>query len=164
EETTVNIGERAMAETIKLRSLASVNELIKESQQVKQIFAAASAIHQQLSQLAAASQDDPELLAFAEQYVREAGEQATALAHQVSAFLISEGENVLLNPNVRDELLADILERMQEIRTYLLAVYQSMHWTKVNGKLKSLNPYRQYVEQDLALMDRILLGKPTLKR
>lgn len=164
EETTVNVAERAMAETIKLRSLTSANELIKDSQQLKQVFATASAIHQQLSQLAEVSQDDPSLLAFAEQYVREAGEQATALAHQVSAFLISEGENVLINPNVRDELLTDTLERMKKIRTDLLAVYQSLYWTKLNGKLKSLNPYQQYVEQDLALMDRILLGKQTLKR
>lgn len=164
EEISISVAGRAMAETIKHRSLTSVNEPIKDSQQVKQIFATASAIHQQLSQLAAVSQDDPALLAFAEQYVREAGEQATALAHQVSTFIIREGDNVLINPNVRDELLTDTLERMQEIQTELSAVYQSMYWTKVNGKLKSLNPYQQYVEQDLALMDRILLGRQTHKR
>lgn len=164
EEIAANVAGRTMAETIKLRSLTSVNELIKDSQQVKQIFATASAIHQQLSQLAAVSQDDPALLAFVEQYIGEAGEQATALAHQVSTFIIREGDNVLINQNVRDDLLTNTLERMQEIRTELSAVYQSMYWTKVNGKLKSLNPYQQYVEQDLALMDRILLGRQTLKR
>ena len=168
QENTRGISENmialASAETVWFRSLGEVDQAMENSIQVKQILRLLSSVQGEGAQVLAVAKDDPSLLLFAEQYVRQAKEKGVALVNQLSSFVLQEGDNILINYNVRDELLTEILKSLREVYGQLLAINQSMYWTKINGELKKLNPYQDYINQDAALVERILSGRTILKR
>jgi hypothetical protein len=159
-----NLAALALAETVWFKSLSEVDQAMENSIQVKQILRLLSSVQAEGSEVLLIAKNDPSLLLFAEQYVRQAREKGVALVNQLSSFVLQEGDNILINYNVRDELLTEILKNLREIHGQLLAINQSMYWTKIHGKLKILNPYQNYVNQDAALVERILSGRTILKR
>jgi hypothetical protein len=38
-----------------------------------------------------------------------------------------------------------------------------MYWAKARGVIKSINPYRQYIDKDLAILDDILRKRQMIK-
>jgi len=159
-----NLTSLALAETVWFKSMTQVDQAMENSIQVKQILQLLSSLQTEGAQVLAIAKDDPSLLLFAEQYVRQAREKGVALVNQLSSFVLQEGDNILINYNVRDELLTKILKSLREVYGQLLAINQSMYWTSIHGKLKTLNPYQNYLNQDVALVERILSGKTILKR
>src|SRR5690606_12382827 len=137
---------------------------LENSIQVKQILRLLSSVLAEGAEVLLIAKNDPSLLLFAEQYVRQAWEKGVALVNQLSSFVLQDGDNILINDNVRDELLTAILKNLREIYGQLLTINQSMYWTKIHGKLKKLNPYQDYINQDAALVERILSGRTILKR
>jgi len=168
QENTRGISENmialALAETVWFRSLREVDQAMENSIQVKQILNLFSSVQAEGAEVLLIAKNDPSLLLFAEQYVREAREKGVALVNQLSSFVLQEGDNILINYNVRDELLTDILKSLREVYGQLLAINQSMYWTKIHGKLKIFNPYQNYVNRDAALVERVISGKTILKR
>src|SRR5690606_2872737 len=154
----------ALAETVWFKSLGEVDKAFENSIQVKQILNLLSSVQAEGAEVLAIAEDDPSLLLFAEQYIRQAREKGVALVNQLSSFVLQEGNDILINYNVRDELLTEILKSLREVYGQLLAINQSMYWTKIHGKLKSLNPYQHYVNQDIALVEKVISGKTILKR
>lgn len=159
-----NLAALALAETVWFKSLGEVDQAMENSIQVKQILKLLSSVQAEGAEVLAVAEDDPSLLLFAEQYVRQAREKGVALVNQLASFVLQEGDNILINYNVRDELLTEILKSLQEVYGQLLAINQSMCWTKIHGKLKILNPYQNYVNRDAALVERVISGKTILKR
>ena len=159
-----NMSALALAETVWFKSLGEVDQAMENSIQVKQILRLLSSVQGEGAQVLAVAKDDPSLLLFAEQYVRQAREKGVALVNQLSSFVLQEGNDILINYNVRDKLLTEILKSLREVYGQLLAINQSMYWTKIHGKLKILNPYQNYVNQDATLVERVLSGKTILKR
>jgi hypothetical protein len=159
-----NMSALALAETVWFKSLAEVDQAMENSIQVKQILNLLSSVQAEGAEVLLIAKNDPSLLLFAEQYVREAREKGVALVNQLSSFVLQEGDNILLNYNVRDELLTGILKSLREVYGQLLAINQSMYWTSIHGKLKTLNPYQHYINQDAALVERVLSGKTILER
>src|SRR5690606_27359038 len=159
-----SLASLALAETVWFKSLGEVDQAMENSIQVKQILNLFSSVQAEAAEVLLIAKKDPSLLLFAEQYVSQAREKGVALVNQLSSFVLQEGNNILINYNVRDELLTDILKNLREIHGQLLAINQSMYWTKIHGKLKSLNPYQHYVNQDIALVEKVISGKTILKR
>ena len=159
-----NLAALALAETVWFKSLGKVDQAMENSIQVKQILNLLSSVQAEGAEVLLIAKNDPSLLLFAEQYVRQAREKGVALVNQLSSFVLQEGNNILINYNVRDELLTEILKSLREVYGQLLAINQSMYWTKIHGSLKTLNPYQNYVNQDVALVERILSGKTILER
>ena len=159
-----NLAALALAETVWFRSLGKVDQALENSIQVKQILNLFSSVQAEGAEVLLIAKNDPSLLLFAEQYVRQAREKGVVLVNQLSSFVLQEGDNILINYNVRDELLTEILKSLREVYGQLLAINQSMYWTKIHGKLKTLNPYQNYINQEVALVERILSGKTILER
>jgi len=159
-----NLAALALAETVWFKSLGEVDQAMENSIQVKQILRLLSSVQGEGAQVLAVAKDDPSLLLFAEQYVTQAREKGVALVNQLSSFVLQEGDNILINYNVRDELLTEILKSLREVYGQLLAINQSMYWTSIHGKLKTFNPYQDYINQDIALVERIISGRTILKR
>src|SRR5690554_4059581 len=153
----------ASAETVWFRSLGEVDQAMENSVQVKQILNLLSSVQAEGAEVLTIAKNDPSLLLFAEQYVTQAREKGVKLVNQLSYFVLKEGNNVLINHNVRDELLTEILKSLREVYGQLLAINQSMYWTKIHGKLKTINPYQDYINQDAALVNRVLSGITILK-
>src|SRR5690606_9604961 len=122
-----------------------------------------SSVQAEGAEVLSIAKHDPSLLLFAEQYVTQAREKGIILINQLSSFVLQEGKNILINYNVRDELLTEILKSLREVYGQLLAINQSMYWTSIHGKLKTLNPYQNYLNQDAALVERVLSSKIILK-
>lgn len=158
-----NLAALALAETVWFKSLGEVDQAMKNSTLVKQILRLLSSVQAEGAEVLLIAKNDPSLLLFAEQYVRQAREKGVALVNQLSSFVLQEGDNILINYNVRDEFLTGMLKSLREVYGQLLAINQSMYWTKIHGKLKILNPYQNYVNQDAALVERVLSSKIILK-
>ncbi len=163
EDIGLNVSSLAMVETMILRSLNQVNEGLKDAIQVKQIGRTLQRIYALSDETITMASQNPILLLFAETYIRQAKERSFTLVTEVSTFVLAEGENLLINPNVRDELLGKIQVGMELIASYLLAVRNAMYWANINGILKRLNPYQAYINQNRNLVNQILSQKQLLR-
>lgn len=163
DDIGLNVSSLAMVKTMILRSLNQVNEGLKDAIQVKQIGKTMKRIYALSDETIAMASQNPVLLLFAETYIRQAKERSFTLVTEVSTFVLAEGENLLINPNVRDELLVKIQMEMELIASYLLAVRNAMYWANINGVLKRLNPYQAYINQNRNLVNQILAHKQLLR-
>lgn len=163
DDIGLNVSSLALVETMILRSLSQVNEALKDAIQVKQIGRTLQKIYTLSDKTIDMASENPVLLLFAETYIRQAKERSFALVTEVSTFVLSEGENLLINPNVRDQLLVKIQNEIDLIASYMLAVKNTMYWANINGVLKRLNPYQAYINQNLNLVNQILIHKQTLR-
>src|SRR5690606_11383695 len=103
-----NLAALALAETIWFKSLGKVDQALENSVQVKQILNLLSSVQAEGAEVLTIAKNDPSLLLFAEQYVTQAREKGVILVNQLSSFVLQEGNNILINYNVRDELLTEI--------------------------------------------------------
>jgi hypothetical protein len=163
DDIGLNVSSLAMVETMILRSLSQVNEGLKDAIQVKQIGRVMQRIYSLSDETIDMASENPLLLLFAETYIRQARERSFTLVTEVSTFVLAEGENLLISPNVRDELLEKIQREIELIASYLLAIRNAMYWANINGLLKRLNPYQAYINQNQHLINQILLHKQILR-
>ena len=163
DDIGLNVSSLALVETMIYRSLGQVNEVLKDAIQVKQIGETLQRIYSLSDETMTIASKNPVLLLFAETYIRQAKERSFLLVSEVSAFVLAEGKNLLINPNVRDQLLVKIQNEIDLIASYLLAVKKSMYWANVNGVLKKLNPYQVDIDQNLNLINQILIHKQSLR-
>jgi hypothetical protein len=83
---------------------------------------------------------NPVLLLFAEQGAREFKTRATALATEVSAFIMHGGKGNLMDSGERAKLLNRIVTELAILRGVAYGMYRTMYWAKQRGILNSLNP------------------------
>lgn len=164
DDIGIQISSLVLVQTLIHSSLTEVNEALKDAIQVRQLGRSIQGIFALSEEALKLAASDPVLLLFAETYIRQAKERGLALAADVSGFVLAEGGNVLINHNVRDELIANVRAELQLIQSYMLAVKNAMYWAKMNGVLKKLNPYQAYLDQDIFLINQILNQKKTLER
>ena len=163
DDIGLNVSSLALVETMIYRSLGQVNEVLKDAIQVKQIGETLQRIYSLSDETMTIASKNPVLLLFAETYIHQAKERSFLLVSEVSAFVLKEGENLLINPNVRDQLLVKIQNEIDLISGYLLAVKNSMYWANINGVIKGLNPYQADIDQNLNLINQILIHKQSLR-
>src|SRR5690606_4320583 len=164
DDIGLNTASLAMLQTIIHRSLTEVNEALKDAIQVKYIGHLFQMIHTNSNEVLTMASQDPILLLFAEEYIRQAKAKSLSLVTEVSEFILNRGNNLLINHNVRDELLSKVRTELQLINGYMQTVKNSMFWAKMNGVLKGLNPYQSFINQDINLVNRILIQKEILER
>lgn len=164
DDIGVNTASLAMLQTIIHRSLTEVNETLKDAIQVKYIGQLFQMIHTNSNEVLGMASQDPVLLLFAEEYISQAKERSISLVTEVSGFILNRESNLLINHNVRDELLSKVRTELQLINGYMLTIKNSMYWAKMNGVLKKLNPYQAYINQVINLVNRILIQKAILER
>ena len=115
DDIGLNVSSLALVETMIYRSLGQVNEGLKDAIQVKQIGKTLQRIYSLSDETMTIASKNPVLLLFAETYIRQAKERSFLLVSEVSAFVLAEGKNLLINPNVRDQLLVKIQNESEEI-------------------------------------------------
>lgn len=163
DDIGLNVSSLALVETMMLQSLQQVNHALKNAIQVKQIGRTLQRVYALGGECLDIASQNPVLLLFAETYIQQARQRSLALVTEVSSFVLAEGSGLLINPNVRDELLGKIQREIELISAYLLAVRNAMYWANVNGVLKRLNPYQAYVNQNTNLINHILLQSKNLR-
>jgi hypothetical protein len=164
DDIILNSSSLALVQTMIVNSLTQINEGFKDAIQVRMIAETVldiSSISAEAFQLAG---DNPILFLFVEEYTAQAKNRSLNLVMEVSSLILKEGDNLLMNYNVRDELLDSVQKELQVILALVLAAKNSIYWAKTNGIIRSLNPYQAYINRDLGLINEIIIKQKILTR
>lgn len=164
DDIILNSSSLAMVQTMILNSLTQVNEGFKDAIQIKMIGEMLLDITSVSAEAFELASDNPVLFLFTEEYTSQAKSRSINLVTEISSLILKEGDNLLMNYNVRDELLNRIQKELEVILALVLSARNSIYWAKSNGVIRSLNPYQAYINKDLALINEIIIKKKILTK
>ena len=163
-DINVNLSAVVTVQSIILSSLNQVDQGLKSALAVRQIGSLVSEIAMESTEMIEMAKSDPHLLLFAETVSRQLRDRGINLFSEVSAFVLKEGEDVLMDFEKRDALLKKIALELRVIRALVFSMKKSIYWAKANGLLRSLNPYQGFINQDLRLGSDVLFKSKLLKQ
>ncbi len=164
DDIILNSSSLALVQTMIVNSLTQINEGFKDAIQVRMIAETVLDISSISAEAFRLAGDNPILFLFVEEYTAQAKNRSLNLATEVSSLILKEGDNLLMNYNVRDELLDSVQKELQVILALVLAAKNSIYWAKTNGIIRSLNPYQAYINRDLRLINEIIVKQKILTR
>ncbi len=164
DDINLNISSVVLVQTLIHNSLTQVNQALKSGIAATQIVQISSDIVRESNAMIAIASSEPYLLLFAEDVARQMKSRGITLVSEVSAFVLKEGSNVLMDYEKRDALLRKIILELKVMRALCYSMGRSMYWAKVNGVLKTANPYRNFVNQDARMADDIIRNYQLLKQ
>ena len=164
DDIILNSSSLAMVQTMIVNSLTQVNEGFKDAIQIKMIGETVLDITSVSAEAFELASGNPVLFLFTEEYTSQAKTRSIRLVTEVSSLILKEGDNLMMNYNVRDELLNTVQKELQVILALVLSARNSIYWAKTNGVIRSLNPYQSYINKDLALINDIILKQKILTR
>lgn len=164
DDINLNVSSVVLVQTLIHNSLTQVNQALKSGIAAAQIVQISSEIVQESNTMIAIASSEPYLLLFAEDVARQMKYRGINLVGEVSAFVLKEGGNVLMDYEKRDTLLRKIILELKVMRALCYSMGRSMYWAKVNGVLKTANPYRNFVNQDTRVADDIIRSYQLLKQ
>lgn len=156
DNIAINLSSLALVETMIYQSLFHVNEALKDAVQVKSLAKYSANIYQTSDEIIQLASENPLLLLFAEEYILQTKVRMLKLLTEVSTIVLQENEELLINYNVRDELITKVWNELQVINALMLSIRNSMYWAKMNGVFKELNPYQDLINKDLAKASQII--------
>ena len=163
DDIYMNVNSVTLVQTMIHNSLTQVNQTLKSGIATVQIARLSSEIIQESNSMLALAGTDPYLLLFAEDVARQMKSRGLRLISEVSDFVLKEGNNVMMDYEKRDALLGKIILELKVMRALCYSMSRSMYWAKINGILKTANPYRNFINQDVRMADDILRGYEILK-
>lgn len=164
DDITLNISSVVMVQHLIHSSLTQVNQALRSGIAIRQIGQISSEIIQESNLMIQTASGAPHLLLFAEDVARQMKDRGVRLVSEVSAFVLKEGENVLMDYEKRDALLRKIILELRVMRALAYSMQRSMYWAKINGVLKTANPYRDFINRDTRLVNDILYKYNLLKQ
>lgn len=162
DDIIVNSSSLAIVQTMIVNSLTQVNEGFKDAIQVKMIAETVLDISSVSAEAFNLAAENPVLFLFTEEFTTQAKTRSIKLATEVSSLILKEGDNLLINYNVRDELLNTVQKELKVILALVLSARNSIYWAKTNGAIRSLNPYQSYINKDLGLINEIITKQKIL--
>lgn len=163
DDINLNISSVVMVQTLIRNSLTQVNQVLKNGIAATQIVQISSEIVRESNAMIAIASSEPYLLLFAEDVARQMKSRGINLVSEVSAFVLKEGSNVLMDFEKRDALLRKVILELKVMRALCYSMGRSMYWAKMNGVLKTANPYRDFINQDTRMADDIIRSYKFLK-
>jgi hypothetical protein len=163
DDIAINLASVSLVQTMIHRSLTEVNEALKDAIQVKQMAYLINDIYRYSGEAIELAKGNPELMLFAEASTQQLKYRGIKILAEVSSVVLQQKEDVLMNYNVRDELIRKVLDELRIMNALIYGIRQNMYWAKARGVIKSINPYRQYIDKDLAILDDILRKRQMIK-
>ena len=145
------------------KGLSEVSSILTNLSNVQEIARMATAISGDLNEVMDLAQENPALLLFAERNAVLFQQRATALALEVSSFVLKGGENNLMDAGERSQLINQILTEMVILRSYTYGMYRAMYFAQMKGFVKVLNPFQGYINVDIQLAQDIARNAKTLR-
>ncbi|MFD2285970.1 hypothetical protein GJU39_01385 [Pedobacter petrophilus] len=146
------------------RGLSEVSGVMRSLLAVKDIYEISQDIVIDVNKAINITSNDPVLLLFAEGGAREFKTRSINLAAEVSAFVLKDGKDALMDSGERAKLLNRIVTELTILRGVAYGMYRTMYWAKQRGILNSLNPYAGYINIDKRIADDILRNAKMLKQ
>lgn len=163
DDINLNVSSVLMVQTLIHNSLTQVNQALKNGIALIQIGQISNEIISESNAMINMAVSQPHLLLFAEDVSRQMKSRGINLVSEVSAFVLKEGNNILMDYEKRDVLLRKIILELKVMRALCYSMTRSMYWAKVNGVLKTANPYRNFINQDTRKADEIIRNFKLLK-
>jgi hypothetical protein len=145
------------------QGLSQVASIISNLTTIKEIAECGVDIVTDVQSSVKLAQSNPILLLFAEQGARDFQTRATALAADVSAFVLKGGTNNLMDSGERGKLLNHIATEMRVLRGIAYGMNRAMYWAKIEGIFRSLNPWAEWQNQDVRIANDVLTNAKYLK-
>lgn len=145
------------------KGLSEVSAVMRNLLAVKDIADISADIVRDVNRALGIAGTNPVLLLFAEQGAKEFKTRATALATEVSAFIMHGGKGNLMDSGERAKLLNRIVTELTILRGVAYGMYRTMYWAKQRGILNSLNPYAGFINIDKRIADDIVRNAKYLK-
>ena len=163
DDINVNLSSVVLVQDMIHRSLTQVDRALKSGRSLLHIARIVQDIAAHSSKMLETAKDEPWLLLFAEDAARQMKTRGINLAAEVSDFVLREGGNVLMDYEKRDQLLRKIMLELKVIRALVFSMERSIYWAKMNGLLKSANPYQNFINMDKRKADEIIRNYKLLK-
>ena len=163
DDINLNISSVVMVQTLIHNSLTQVNQALKSGIAAAQVAHISAEIIRESNAMIVMAGTEPYLLLFAEDVARQMKTRGINLVSEVSAFVLKEGSNVLMDYQKRDALLRKVILELKVMRALCYSMGRSMYWAKMNGVLKTANPYRDFINQDIRLAGDIIRNYQLLK-
>ena len=164
DDINVNISAVVLVQDIIHRSLTEVNGVLRSGLTIRQIAEISTDIIRECEQILQTAKDSPHLLLFAEDVAGNMKSRGVNLVSEVSGFILREGKNVLMDYEKRDALLRKIVLELQVMRALTYSLQRSMYRAKIIGVFRSLNPYQNFINRDVRLVDDIIYKINIIKK
>ena len=145
------------------QGLSQVAGVINNLTTVKDIYDCGTDIVSDVQSALKRAASNPVLLLFAEQGARDFQSRATALAAEVSAFVLKGGSGNLMDSGERGKLLNHIATEMRILRGIAYGMDRAMYWAQMNGIFRSLNPWATWQNEDVRIANEVLNNAKYLK-
>lgn len=146
------------------KGLSEVSGAVRSLLAIQDIAEISVDIVGDVNKAVALAQSNPALLLFAESGAREFKRRGTALATEVSSFVMQGGINNLMDSGERAKLLNRIRTELMILRGVAYGMQRTMFWAKQRGILNSLNPYAGFINIDKQIADDIIRNAKYLKQ
>ena len=163
DDINLNISSVVMVQTLIHNSLTQVNQALKSGIAAAQVAQISAEIIRESNAMIVMAGTEPHLVLFAEDVARQMKTRGINMVSEVSAFVLKEGSNVLMDYQKRDALLRKVILELKVMRALCYSMGRSMYWAKMNGILKTANPYRDFINQDIRLAGDIIRNYQLLK-
>ncbi len=164
DDINLNLASMGLVQRMIHGALSNVSEIQKTGRQAMQLTRLVQEIIAESAGMLNQAKGEPWLLLFAENAARQLKDRGVNLAAEVSSFVLKQGANVLMDYAKRDQLLRKIILELKVIRALLYSMQRSMFYAKMNGVLRSANPYRDFINRDRRLVDEIIHNSGMLGR
>lgn len=164
KDIQLNLTGVILTEQLIYASLTQVENGLKSAYALRQIGELSLEIFTESKEVLDAARSSPALLLFAQTNCQQLEGRGVKLVQEVSRVVMREGENLLMDYASRDALLKKISLELKTIRALLYSIKKCMYWAKVNGMLKTANPFKSFINTDKRMVENLLLNYKTLKR
>jgi hypothetical protein len=163
-DLNINMGSVVLAQTIIYNGLANVNSALKDGLEVKYMATTTADMISYLNQALALAKAEPYLLLFASGIASEMKVRAVSMVSEVSAYVLKQGGNVLVDYNGRDQLLKRVSQQLQILDGLAYGAWRAMYWAKERGILASVNPWANYINKDKFFVQQIIQNAKYLQQ
>jgi len=163
KDIQLNLTGVILTEQLIYASLTQVENGLKSAFALRQIGELSLEIITESKEVLDAARSSPALLLFAQTNCQQLEGRGIRLVQEVSTVVMREGENLLMDYASRDALLKKISLELKTIRALLYSIKKCMYWAKVNGMLKTANPFKSFINTDKRMVENLLLNYKTLK-
>jgi len=164
EDINTNVGSVVLAQEIIYLALSNVNSALKDGLEVKNMAVITADMISYLDQALALAKAQPALLLVASNVENEMRLKAVGLVTDVSGFVLKEGDNMLADYSVRDQLLRKVIQQLQILDGLAYGAWKAMFWAKERGIFATLDPFANYINKDKLFVQQIIQNAKYLQK
>ncbi|MBE9599896.1 hypothetical protein [Pedobacter sp. MC2016-24] len=145
------------------RGLSEVAGVIHSLTTIKEIADIGIDIVSDVEKAIVIAKSNPVLLLFAEESAREFKGRATALAIEVSSFVLKGGAGNLMDSGERAKMLNHIANELRILRGLAYGMHRAMYWANMQGVFRALNPWQNWINMDVRIANDVISQAKYLK-